>query len=308
MPTCFVEAKKIKRKFTPDELADLDIKTSVNKIGEIINLSQELNTQLWEMMNNGATYKDIEPMYCDISKLAILSGIEIDKAKKEFVVDSVQELKKMKQKYKLIDKNGKKVKPNFFGVIARSKGYYDPEKKVYLKHQTSMDYLQKCINKFQVRKKHVKNYIPFSQMLEFEDYNPNNVYRDQARRVINMIRETRNEINRIWSDDLHGIDDDCRSEQSMEVKQHAIEYIDAMKMNPHTMYWLLESIEKKKNADICRTMFNILFAVPSKDFFKLIAKSTEDLNELIEISDGNINIYGFKYEKKRKNRKISQKM
>lgn len=298
VPTCFVEAKKIKRYYTPDELADLDIKTSVNKIGEIINLSQELNTQLWNMMNNGSTYEDIEPLYCDISKLAILSGIEIDKAKKEFVVDSVQELKKMKKKYNLIDKNGKKIKPNFFGIIAKTKGYYDPGKKSYLRHETAMDHLQKCINRFQVRKKQPKAYYPFSKMLEFEGFEPNLVYRSQAKRVISMIRETRNEINKIWSDDVCGMENDNRAEQSLDVKARAIQYIDDMKMNPHTMYWLLVNLEKEENADIYRTMFNILFAAPSKDFFSLIECSIAPLDELVEVQNGDIDLYGFKYIKK----------
>lgn len=35
VPTSFVGAKKRKRRYTSEEKADLDIKTSVNKIGEI---------------------------------------------------------------------------------------------------------------------------------------------------------------------------------------------------------------------------------------------------------------------------------
>ena len=41
VPTKLVEGEAHKRKYTDAEKADLDIKTSVNKIGEIINLSQE---------------------------------------------------------------------------------------------------------------------------------------------------------------------------------------------------------------------------------------------------------------------------
>ena len=41
VPTSLVDAKKVVRHYTNEEQADLDIKTSVNKIGEIVNLSQE---------------------------------------------------------------------------------------------------------------------------------------------------------------------------------------------------------------------------------------------------------------------------
>lgn len=76
-PTSFVTAKKVQRYYTPEEQADLDIKTSVNKIGEIINLSQELNSLLWDKMYNGYSYDDIKELYYDICQLDVMSGIEI---------------------------------------------------------------------------------------------------------------------------------------------------------------------------------------------------------------------------------------
>lgn len=65
-PTALVEARKVKRYYTPEQQADLDIKTSVNLIGEIINLSQELDSLMWDMMYNGHSYNDIEELYFDI--------------------------------------------------------------------------------------------------------------------------------------------------------------------------------------------------------------------------------------------------
>ena len=108
-PTSFVTAQKVKRYYTPEEQADLDIKTSVNKIGEIINLSQELNSLLWDKMYHGSSYNDIKELYYDICQLDVMSGIEIDKAKKEFDVNNSKELDKMREKYKkyFYTKNGR---------------------------------------------------------------------------------------------------------------------------------------------------------------------------------------------------------
>ena len=78
VPTSLVDAKKVVRHYTKEEQADLDIKTSVNKIGEIVNLSQELNTKLWDLLNSGCSFEDVEGLYCDLAKLDILSGIEIN--------------------------------------------------------------------------------------------------------------------------------------------------------------------------------------------------------------------------------------
>lgn len=78
VPTSMVEAKKTVRHYTWEDQADLDIRTSVNKIGAIINKSQELNTIIWDKLNSGASYDEIEEIYCDVAKLDILSGIEIE--------------------------------------------------------------------------------------------------------------------------------------------------------------------------------------------------------------------------------------
>lgn len=73
-----VAATKRKRYYTVEQQADLDVKTSVNKIGEIINESQRLNSILWERLNKGASISEVENLYCDICKLSALSGIEIE--------------------------------------------------------------------------------------------------------------------------------------------------------------------------------------------------------------------------------------
>lgn len=78
VPTNLVESTKSIRYYTPEQQADLDIKTSVNKIGEIVNLSQELQTLMWHRLNNGATFEDIRELYYDICQLDVMSGLEID--------------------------------------------------------------------------------------------------------------------------------------------------------------------------------------------------------------------------------------
>lgn len=78
VPTSAVEAKKVQRYYTPEQLADLDVKTSENLIGDIVNLSQELNSLLWDRLNNGESLSDVMELYYDISQLDVMSGIEID--------------------------------------------------------------------------------------------------------------------------------------------------------------------------------------------------------------------------------------
>ncbi|MBU3112141.1 hypothetical protein [Clostridium lacusfryxellense] len=102
VPTNLTVAQKTNRKNTWEDKADLDVKTSVNKIGEIINLSQELNTKIWHMINTGLEAKSIEVqnVFTDVCQLAIMSCIEIDSAKKEFSINISKELEILRNKYK----------------------------------------------------------------------------------------------------------------------------------------------------------------------------------------------------------------
>lgn len=77
-PNCAVRANKIKRYYTAEQQADLDIKTSVNLIGAVINLSQELNSLFWDRLYNGSTYTQEKELYFDICQLNALSNIEIN--------------------------------------------------------------------------------------------------------------------------------------------------------------------------------------------------------------------------------------
>jgi len=81
-------------------LSVLDHDTSENKIGEIVNLSQKLNSIIWNEMNDGSPLDKILEIYNDVCKLAVLSGLEIDKAKRAYDnVNVRKELSVLRKKY-----------------------------------------------------------------------------------------------------------------------------------------------------------------------------------------------------------------
>lgn len=98
----------------------MDIKTSENKIGEIINLAQVLTSIMWDNINNGASFESVQPIYTDICQLSVMSNIEIDKAKKEFDVQMTKELERLTTKY-LKDENGSKSLPEFMLEVSKQK-------------------------------------------------------------------------------------------------------------------------------------------------------------------------------------------
>ena len=315
VPTNFVSGVKRKRQYTPAQLADLDIKTSANKIGDIVNLSQELNTLMWHMINNGESWDEAMKVFYDSSQLCIMSGIEIDSAKREFAVSNTKELKKLSNKYRRRDKDDRAIKPNFFGHVSRQKGYYNPQKKNYKHHDTAMDYLQQIVNK-ECREKRGKggkkrNFISLVEIADRSKFEYSRIKYDQINQVLDAVRQMRHDINELWAQyNTHTDYTDSRpasipkddwyalSSKLNTIRQRCVDYIDKMKISYSTMYWLLKLTDNNAAKDIKRTLFYILFASPNKSFFALIQESATPIPILEEAEDGEINLFGIRYNHK----------
>ena len=297
-PTSFVTAKKVKRYYTPEEQADLDIKTSVNKIGEIINLSQELNSLLWDKMYHGSTYDDIKELYYDICQLDVMSGIEIDKAKKEFDIDNSKELDKMREKYKeeLSDEYNKKKIPHFFSHIARQKGYYNPEKKNYCKYHTSMDYLQTIVNGFKIKNSYKKDWLPFVSILDNSLFRTNRVNQNQIDKIYEMLRKYISERKNIFASDL---DKDDKFSKSQLLYKNLVSDIESEVIGFSTLFRLLSSLEDKENSQIKNTLLQVLYLCGNDNFKKAIIDSSTKIEEL-EVGGNDIKLFniGYKITKK----------
>lgn len=296
VPTSAVVAKKTVRKYNSAEQADLDIKTSKNLIGEIINMSQELNSEFWDRVHKGESIDDLKDLYYDIAKLDVMSGIEIDKAKKEFIVDTAKELKYIRQKYKKVrKKDGKQIKPHFFGHIAKQKGYYNNKKKAYMPHDTTMDYVQTCVNKhrYASRNPYKHDYAPFSVIINQDLFDANKVKYEQVKRIVSLIENTRDEVKIIYS--LDDMDMATKYMLASEANQRCVEYIGNIKLSDSTMIYLLRLIENPEYKSISRTIMNTLFGHPNLSFFRVLKNSKEKLPVLKEQIGGNIQLYSFNF-------------
>lgn len=89
------------------------------------------------------------------------------------------------------------MKPNFFGKIARMKGYYDSHSKNYQFHDTTMDYLQHSVNAYRMEYS-CKTFIPFSDMLIDDDYAQRSVKYPQVDRILELVRNMRAQIKSVW--------------------------------------------------------------------------------------------------------------
>ena len=123
VPVCGVEHRDI-LDYTaePKSLAELDIQIADNRIGAIVNLSQFLNSLYWDKKSKSADKKELERIYLDICKLAVLSGMEIDKAKRLYPVRTGSVLSAMafyKQEYKASNQG---FLPPFYAYITDDDG------------------------------------------------------------------------------------------------------------------------------------------------------------------------------------------
>lgn len=293
-PTSFVSAKKVKRYYTPEQQADLDIKTSVNKIGEIVNLSQELNSLLWDKVYYGASYDDIKDLYYDICQLDVMSGIEIDSAKKEFDINNAKELVYLRSKYEqeLMDDHNKKVMPHFFSHIARQKGYYNPKKKNYCKYHTTMDYVNTIVNGFRIKNKYKKDHLPFVAILDNRLFRSSNINHDQ-------ISEIYNKVNKYISD--RGCLFATETDKEEKQKKYSILYesllsdVNSEVIGFSTLFRMLSSIEDKENRKIKNVLLPLLFTCENKSFSKAILKSVSTVKQL-EYGGEDIFIFGIGYK------------
>ena len=300
VPTKIFENVVLKREFSPSGKAELDIKTSINKIGEIINLSQELNSKLWELLNkddfhdddNGAVAERVRRLYTDASQLDIMSNLEIDSAKRESPADNSAELKLIKDENKELGQKGLPVRPMFFKYIDKDKGYYDPKRKTYRYYETAMDYVQKHINNFKLPKTNTKGFCRFIDIIKSEGLGGRINYM-QTDAIIKSVRSLRAEIIAIYEDNK--TDKQTKFLNSSAARQHCVELIKKAKMSEKTMYYLLSLIENEDYKDISRLLFNMLFGAPNESFYRLIEKSRESVGFLKETPDGEIKLYDFSY-------------
>lgn len=300
-PTANVSSDKVKRYYTPAQQADLDKRTAVNKIGEVINLSQELNSMLWDRMYNGDTYNDVKDLYYDICQLDVMSGIEIDKAKKEFDVNTAKELDKIREKYKdeLSDEYNKKKIPHFFAHIARQKGYYNPIKKNYAKYNTSMDYLQTIVNGFRIKNPYKKDWFPFVCILDNSKFYSTHVNQNQINKVYGLLKKYISERKNIFGSDM---DKDDKFTSAQLLYSNLIADIESESFGFSTLYRLLTSLEDKENTQIKNTLLKILYLCGNESFKDTIIHSSTEIEQLEEGGD-DIKLFGIGYKitKKRTN-------
>ena len=315
VPTSFIEAKKIQWTYDAKSKAQLDINTSVNLIGQIVNQSQYLNSIMWERIynevkqgvsNDEAIHHQHE-LYDDICILSAASGAEIDKAKRMFDVNTAKLLDILKERYGVYTEINEKLrftKPLFFRNITLGNGYSINPNQHYRQFETSMDYLQKAIDKFRADKIEVKN-LPFCEIIKPVDVdwrkvnsrNYNKVYE-----IIDKIKQMRESIQSLYIDYGAKTKDEKKLiiKEVTDIREQCAKYIANLPLNDAEMYMLLREIDKDKNAGYARTIFDTLFATGNADLYEMIINNSgEQFKISKKTNENSVKLFDYEYFKQK---------
>lgn len=285
VPVCNIKAKE-KMEQT---LSELDHDTSVNKIGEIVNLSQKLNSILWDELYKGAEEGEILSVYEDICKLAVLSGLEIDKAKRSFENISVS------KEFTVLGKKYQRPSPNFFAEIDESRG------KQHAFYHTAMDDLYALVNKVHFRKgrEQYGDYRPISSSLAYNMASGNATEYRHKDKIVQIIDESKAAINRLYLS-IRTADEQEREvlyERITDIKAERDRQVAKWLTNENVLILVLRHYEKNSAADwrIYAAFINhLIFSELLWELYDGTAK------EVTEDENGEYSLYGRKFAKKYK--------
>ena len=235
-----------------------------------------------------------EELYKDIITLDVLSGIEIDKAKKEFSVDSKREIDKLRKKHHIHTEDGKIVMPKFLGFIAKSKGYYDSSRKSYKYHKSSMDYVEAELAKLRFPRR--SQYTELADLIREDVIGeaPDNRHARQS--ILNKIDEAKAELIRVR--EMSTLTKEEKRRVVGEIIEARDNYMSNLAPNVNTVKSLIRIIEKKEYLKYRHSLFNMLFNSGNVNFYNMIEASREQIKEIEPSDDGDIDIYGYKYRYK----------
>ena len=280
VPVCEIETAGK----TGQTLAELDHDTSENKIGEIVNLSQKLNSIIWNEIHHGAPVGKIFEIYNDVCKLAVLSGLEIDKAKRAFDnVNVGKELSALRKKYN-------RPAPMFFKEIDER----DKENE-YEFYDTAMDYIYQAVKKFNFQKGKKKrvNYTPISWTIIDKTASDNATDYRHRDKIIEICDECKAKISRLYME-LRIADEQEKElvyDKIAEAKVERDRLVLKWLTNENVLILVLRHYEKNSPSD-----WRIYAPIVNTPQFKNFSRCTAlPIGRVAEKEDGDFVVYGKKF-------------
>lgn len=306
-----------KRTYTNESKADLDAKTGQNSIGEIVNVSQVLNSKIWHMVNSNESEEKIQSLYEVVCKLAVMSCLEIDSAKKEFDIDLKKELDDIREEHMdiAVKREGNKKStyyyPNYFKAIGA-----DSSKK-FKKYNTAMETVQAVMSKNVQRAKRRQGVSSILQFITFfsEDIKVSGANKDLVKGIFKKSFKLNQKTRKIFASNIEGKE---KYDKVHDLRTEFNIYLRDKKITPQVMKKILSDISKETHRDRSNKeegvnkekIWGVTYLISAlyeehTEVFKAILKENKkpgakliklESSDTSEEDDNIINVYGEKYK------------
>ncbi len=272
VPVCMIApAGKAEYTSSAVSLAKLDRTIADNRIGEIVNLSQFLNSILWDKVAHGASINEIEPIYFDICKLAVLSGMEIDKAKRMYAVDTDKVLRTLRRyKDEFRKANGGKL-PNFFLYITGHEDQITSGNQANL--DTAMSYIYRFVENFAPRE-HAFPKVKLSDLflLDTDDGDSNDSHR--KKNIINAVKAAADDLRYYRIKEQRATDEEklILLEKKNEIFSDCLKVVTRNVANDHVLYLLLKEIDEGGDENVSSAKSLLFACLLYEDSGRLLSK------------------------------------
>ena len=258
---------------TPKSLAKLDQTIAKNKIGEIVNLSQFLNCLLWDAYVTGESKYHPLDIYRDICVLAVMSGMEIDKAKRLYSADSTKVLSRLRhyrQNFK--KKNGGNL-PAFYKFIVGDESADVGENTAKL--EAPMSFVHDAVAAFPGRAAYTKT-LSLSDLFELDASNAGANDTHKKQNIIKAVTEAHTKITAMQTA-MKDADDDEKlilCDEANEVYQACLKIVSKNVVNDHILCMLLDEIDHpdKSKYDIKSARYLLFASLLYEDNRRLLSK------------------------------------
>ena len=260
VPVCCVSpVGKAEYTSSPVDLARLDRVIAENEIGNIVNLSQFLNCLFWHrMMNKEVSPRELMELYYEICKLAVLSGMEIDKAKRLYDVDKrtvIRKLSKLREKFK--DENDGNL-PNFYYWMTGHKEKIRKDNTANL--DTPMAYVYDAVENFSMQSLKRKR-VPLRDLFELDVSDADTNDSKRKRKIIETVHEAYKAMRQ------YKIDEDDNNEDNKEISlkerkkifSECLEVVSKNVVNDHVLHLILNELDSKDKSMVTEAK-SMLFA------------------------------------------------
>ena len=281
-----------------NELYKIDTDIADNEIGRIVNTSQWLNSLFWDKMSHGEC--DME-LYNDICKLAVLSGLEIDKAKRDYGISAEDQLEWIRKKHTL--KDGKTLaRPSFMKLVKKdSENKKGQENIEYTdNYNTAMQRLQRIKINATAEREEKMSLIAFLCGIEGIGKLTNEY--DYKNEIISKLYE-KNKILKTYFQYLSFCNDDEKNifwKYIKIVQKECVSFVKKKMKSDAVMYLLVDTIDKDKNpqAKQCVSLlFSCICSANANFYIQMQERGIgKDHKELVMDKGGTIEILGIKHK------------